>query len=60
MTGPHARSAGQQFNPATAQTGNVLISVGMVVFLIAGWSLLIRDRRRQRRNIGSMALELGG
>jgi len=60
VTGPHARSAGQEFNPATAQINDVVYSVGMVVFLIVSWSLLIRDRRRQRRDTGSVALELGG
>ena len=60
MTGPHARSAGEEFNPATAQINDVVVSVGLVVFLIVSWSLLIRDRRRQRRDTGSMALELGG
>lgn len=60
VTGPHARSAGQEFNPATAQINDVVVSVGLVVFLIVSWSLLIRDRRRQRRDTGSMALELGG
>jgi hypothetical protein len=60
VTGPHARSAGQEFNPATAQINDVVISVGMVVFLTVSWALLIRDRRRQRRDTGSMAPELGG
>jgi|SRR5690348_4781375 len=60
VTGPHARSAGQEFNPATAQINDVVYSVVIVVFLIVSWSLLIRDRRRQRRDTGSMALEPGG
>jgi hypothetical protein len=31
-----------------------------VVLLIVGWTQVIRDRRRQRRDSGPMALEPGG
>ena len=60
VTGPYASSAGEQFNPATAQTTNIKISVAMVVFLIAGWLLFIRELRRQRPSAASIALDTGG
>jgi len=59
VTGPHASSAGEQFNPATEKTTNINLSVAMVVFLVAGWLLFIRELRRRRVTAGSVALDIG-